>query len=118
MGDHPVTGEGIGPIVHHFVGNVKGSDLKNGVISSTATNVIEYFGPGQPSPFNWYHYCYMVYKQENGVTDFSGYSGGRVRFDIPAVQSTYSLTQVTTNYFASHGTLWSAFVSILGMIFR
>ena len=100
----------IGPIIHQFTGNVKGSDLKNGVISSTATEVFPYFRPNPPIPFLWFHYCFMIYKQDNGVTDFSGYTGGKTKFDIPAVQATYKLSPITTNYFASHGTLWSSFV--------
>ena len=86
--------EFLGVIAHQFTANVKGSDFKNGVVSSTATQVIPYFGPGQPIPFVWSHYCYLIFKQDNGITDFSTYSNpnGKSKFDVPKLQSDFSLT--------------------------
>ena len=50
----------IRPVLHHLVGNIKGSDLKAGDISA-GTVLGAYEEPNPPGAWNQLHFVYMVY---------------------------------------------------------
>ena len=70
------VGKPYGPIVHHLIMNVKGSDLGNGIsnlnMPSSADVLIEYYRPNPPIPYKVGSYSYAAYRQLNGKIDFSG----------------------------------------------
>jgi hypothetical protein len=58
----------------------------------------------------------MVYKQNDGATDFSSldltpnsawFVAG---FDLEGMASTYNLSLIDVNYWRSRGTIWSSFI--------
>ena len=109
----------IGPIIHELVTNVPGSDLKAGLTNTYPADVdvlIDYFRPDPPIPFARKTFSYLVYKQDNGDTDFSSWSVEDYSlFDFAGFATTYSLTFVTTNYFIAKPTMWSALKSFLNI---
>ena len=112
----------IAPIIHHMIVNVKGSDFKNGFTDdsapSDADTLIAYYRPSPPIPFIKFTYSYLVYKQNNGDTDFSAMDTSNIDFDIEGVASTYNLSFVDSNYFLSKGTVWSSMTMFLGLIWN
>lgn len=66
----------MGFILHEFVVNVKGSDLKQGITNTYAHPsevdvLVDFYGPDPPIPFTVGTYHYLIFKQDNGDTDFS-----------------------------------------------
>jgi hypothetical protein len=59
------------PIIHQFVGNIRGYELGKGNLTA-ATTVFPYFAPNPPIGMIDFHYVYMVYEQMNGpISDWS-----------------------------------------------
>ena len=106
----------IGPIVHHMLGNIKGSDLQQyndiNIPSGDQTLIIPYLAP---NPVHWYTYekivnnvarpsgdnylCYLIYKQPGGIIDYSAASTERLNWDQAAFANQYNLEIKSTNHF-------------------
>ena len=91
---------GVMPIIHYFVGNIKGSDFQNGDLS-TSDIVMPWFQPHVPIPHEQSHFCYLVYKQV-GVEDYSEVPGmENLAFPVEQVAEAHNLTLLTSTYFTA-----------------
>ena len=93
-----------GPVVYQMVGNVKGSDLKDGKfnydeVPAPATEIIPWTQPAPPFGYTNYHYSYLVFKQTDGVVDYSQASTSDWWWDATDFATQYNLELVTSNYF-------------------
>ena len=91
----------IGPIIHEFVGNIKGSAFVEGDFS-TADTVWEWYAPHPVLPHEVAHFCYLVYKQEQGVEDYADVEEmEQTLFPVRDVAARHHLTLLTSNWYAA-----------------
>ena len=97
----------VGPIVHHMVGNIKGVDFHRGDLSS-GDIVFDFFGPNPPLPIGIFHYCYLIFEQEQ-LEDFEDVKVlAKTEFPVEQITEDYRLTLITSNYFVAKNTeVWT-----------
>merc|ERR1740123_235548 len=90
----------IGPIIHEFVGNIKGSAFVEGDLSY-ADNVIPWYAPHPVGAHEVAHFCYLVYKQEQ-LEDYADVAEmDETLFPVRDVAERHNLTLLTSNYYAA-----------------
>ena len=112
----PDTIRDVGPVVHQMVGNIKGADFQTGDLSS-GDIVFDFYAPSPPTPIGTFHYCYLIFEQEQ-VEDFEDVKGlEKKKFPVEQISEDYRLTLVTSNYFAAKKTGgWTPVVMVIILI--